>query len=131
MAPALLRGEAGRVAREVAGLLLLEEQPLDVLQMTLVGVRHVDDREMRLRELLRNRGHRLDLGEADADHQVVALLGERAQVRDVVRRRLRLDDTRLDAEVLCRALQSDVGEMVEAPVVQAADVGRETDLEAR
>ena len=47
---ARLRGEAGRVAREVARLLLLEEQAFDVLQAAFVGVRDVDDREVRLRE---------------------------------------------------------------------------------
>ena len=34
-----------------------------------------------------------------------------------------------DAELRLRALQPDVGEVVEAAVVQAARVGRETDLE--
>src|SRR5471030_1080726 len=85
-APARLRREARGVAGEIADLLLPEEQPFHVLRFALVGVRDVDDREMRLRELLRDRGHRLDLGEADADHQVVALVGERRQARHVVGR---------------------------------------------
>src|SRR5581483_4070250 len=36
LAAAILRREAGRVAGEVAGLLLLEQQPFDVLQAALV-----------------------------------------------------------------------------------------------
>ena len=52
---ALLLDEAGKVAREIADLLLLEDEPLDVLG--LPGERRlvdVDDREVRLRELLRD-----------------------------------------------------------------------------
>jgi len=62
---ARLRRQGRGIAGEVADLLLLEQQALDVLQMTFVRVRHIDDREVRLRELLRHGRHRLDLGEPD------------------------------------------------------------------
>ena len=128
---ARLRRQARGIACEVADLLLLEEQALDVLQVPFVGVRHVDDREVRLRELLRHGRHRLDLGEPDADHELVSLPRERAQVRDVVGRRLRLDDARTDGKVLRGPLKPDERKMVEAAVVQAAEVGDEADLVRR
>src|SRR5262249_59470193 len=85
--------------------------------------------ECQMRYLSRDRRERLVLGEADAYDEVVPLACERAQVRDVVGRRLRLDDARLDAELAPGALEPDISEMVEAAVVQTADVGAEADLE--
>src|SRR3954452_14502524 len=83
-----LRRQRRRVAREVAGLLLVEQEPLDVGRVLLqVLVGYVDDREFRVREAARDDVHGLDLGVADADHEVVALLGQRAEVRDVLLRR--------------------------------------------
>ena len=119
-----------QVADEVAGLLLLEQQPGDVLRLALHrGRRRVDDRELLLRELLGDRRHGVGHEEAVADDQVVLLLGERRQVRDVVRVLLGDQHAARDAELLDGVLQALVGELVERAVVEAADVGDEADLE--
>jgi hypothetical protein len=89
---------------------------------------HVDDREVRLREGRRDGVDRRRLGEADADRQVIALARERREVRDVVLRRLRLKDLLLDPELGLCSQQPDVREMVEAAIVQAADVSDKPDL---
>src|ERR671918_73435 len=123
------------VAGEVPRLLLLEEEALEVGQLarvrllaSLSAVGGVDDGEVRLRELLRGRVRSLGHEEADRDDQVEALVGERREVRDVVRVRLGLQHPDLDAELLRRLLEALVGQRVEAAVVQAADVGDEPDL---
>src|ERR671918_124715 len=127
--------EPRQVAREVPRLLLLEEEALEVGQLARVrllaplsAVGGVDDGEVRLRELLRGRVRSLGHEEADRDDQVEALVGERREVRDVVRVRLGLQHPDLDAELLRRLLEALVGQRVEAAVVQAADVGDEPDL---
>ena len=89
----------------------------------------VDDHELRVRELLRGGRDRVALREADAEDQVVALARERRHVRDVVGRRLRLEHAALDAELLLRPLQPLVRELVEAAVVELAEVGDQRDLE--
>jgi hypothetical protein len=69
------------------------------------------------------------LRKADTDDQVEAVPGERRHVGDVVRRRLRLDDAALDAQLCLRALEAVVRELVEAVVVQLAEIGDQSDLE--
>ena len=122
----LLRHEPGEVADEVARLLLLEEEAAHVLRLRLqLGLGVVDDREVHVREA---RGHpveRVRHQEADGDHEVVVLLRERGQVRDVVGLRLRDHDPALDAELALGALEPLVREEVERAVVEAADVGDE------
>src|SRR5439155_14948053 len=126
-----LRPQPGRVPDEVPGLLLLEEQTLDVLRLVLERRDvDVDDRELRVRELRRHGIHRVSHQEADADRDPGTRADARRQVRDVVGRRLRLNDTTLDAGLL-RGQEADVGEVVERLVVQAADVGHETRAERR
>ena len=61
--------------------------------------------------------------------EVVLLLGQRRQVRDVVGVRLRDQHAALDAELLFGVLQALVGQRVERAVVEAADVGDEADLD--
>jgi hypothetical protein len=128
---ALLLGDlAGQVARQVAGLGLLEEQPAHVLGLALERRGgEVDDGEVRVGEALGHRVHRVGHEEPDPEHQVVLLLGQRGEVRHVVRVRLRGDDAALDAELLLRVLQALVGQRVERAVVQAADVRDEADLD--
>ena len=80
----LLRGQE---PDQVAGLLLLEEQTADVGRLALelgrdAGV--VDDRELRLREPLRDLRDRVGHQEADADHEPAAVPRSAGQVRDVV-----------------------------------------------
>ena len=121
-----LRPEARGVADEVPGLLLMEQQALDVLRLVLqTGGVDVDDRELVVRERRRDRVHRVRHQEADADRDACARLDARLQVRDVVGGRVRLDDATLDPGPL-RMLEADIGEVVERLVVQAADVGHET-----
>src|SRR5581483_9262148 len=135
---AVARGEAlgletGEVADLVADLVLGEDQTLEVLRdLRLREVRdrvHVDARELDLRELLGHLLDRLLLQEADPDHEVVAGLRERRQVRDVVGRAVGRVDLEPDVELLDGPLQPQIRKMVEAAVVQAADVGHETDLD--
>ena len=126
----VLRPEAREVTGEVAGLLLLEEQALDVLRLALQARgREVDDREVVVRELAGDRGGRLAHEEADRDAQVVLLLGERRQVRDVVAVRLGDQHATLDAEVGLGVLEALVGEEVEGTVVEAADVRDDAGLD--
>ena len=123
-------GKRAEVADQVADLLLPEDQPFDVLRLAFqVGVRHVDDRKLRVRELLRDRGDRISLRETDPDDEVVALAGERGHVRHVVGRRGRLHDAPLDAEHTLRLLQAVVGELVEPVVVELTLVRAQADLE--
>ncbi len=95
----------------------------------LARPRVVDDRELRVRERLRNRRELLGHEEADADDQVVALACRRRQVRDVVGGLLRDEDAALDAELLLRVLETLIGEEVERAVVEPADIGHERDLD--
>jgi hypothetical protein len=69
------------------------------------------------------------LREADADDHVVPLARERRHVRDVVGGGARLDDAALDPELLLRALQPLVRELVEAAVVELARIRDQRDLE--
>ena len=130
VAALVLGVERGERADEVAGLVLLEQQAVDVRGLALHrGLRVVDDREVRVGELLGDGLHRLGHQEADADHDVVLLLGERGQVRHVVRVGLRRQGAALDAELGLGPLEALVGELVERAVVEAADVGDEADLD--
>jgi hypothetical protein len=127
----LLHDEARQVPDQVAALLLPEEKALDVVGRVLEGrLIDVDDRELRLRELDRDRVDGVGHQETDADHEVVALLGEAREIGDVIRVRLRQQHPAVDAELALGALEAPVGELVEATVVEAADVGHEADLEA-
>src|SRR5215208_1822161 len=115
---------------EVAGLVLLEQQAVDVRGLALhQGLRVVDDREVRVRKLLGDGLHRLGHQEADADDEVVLLLGQGREVRHVVRVLARRQNAALDAELRLGPLEALVGELVERAVVEAADVGDETDLD--
>ena len=97
--------------------------------MRLAGLVDVDDRELRVREEMRSRVDRLRFGEADADYEVVAAARERGQVRDVFGVGRGQAHVELDAELRLRLLHALVGEVVEAAVVQAADVRDEAHLE--
>src|SRR6188472_980774 len=120
------RGDPG----EASGLLLREQDAARVLRRALEsGRRIVDDRELRVREPLRDGRKLVGHQEPDADDDVVAPRPGR-EVRDVVGRALREEDASLDAQLLLGVLQALVRERVEALVVQAADVGHERDLEA-
>src|ERR671923_198559 len=114
----------------VGVLLLLERQADDVLRLALhLRGREVDDRELRLRELLRRSRDGVGHQEAVADDEVVLLLGQRREVRDVVRVLLGHQHAALDPEILDGPLEPLVGQLVERAVVEAADVGDETDLD--
>src|SRR5215212_12004490 len=68
LATLLLDVEPGHVAHEVAGLLLLEDQPVDVLGLALEqALRVVDDREVHARERLRDLGGGVGHEEPDRD----------------------------------------------------------------
>src|SRR5690349_14241706 len=130
VAALVLGVERGERADEVTGLVLLEQQAVDVLRLRLHrGLRVVDDRELGVRELVGDGLHRLGHQEADADHEVVLLLRQRREVRHVVRVLRRRDGATLDAQLLLGPLEALVGELVERAVVEAADVGDETDLD--
>src|SRR5215208_3169270 len=74
VAALVLGVEAGERAREVARLVLLEQQAVDVLGLALhVRLGGVDDREVDGRELVGHRLHGLRHQEADAEHEVVLL----------------------------------------------------------
>ena len=124
--------QAGEVAGEVARLLLLEEQALDVRRLALQGGgREVDDREVRRwGTCLATVAVASAIRKPDRDDQVVLLLGERRQVRDVVGVRLR-ESARGPAmpSSFSASLEALVGQVVERAVVQAADVGHEADLD--
>ena len=119
--------ERRQVAGQIARLLLLEEQPLDVRQGR--GRRVVDDREVRRREGLRDLLDRAVHEEPDRDHEVVVGGRQRLEVGDVLRLLVRLEHLEVDAELRLRALDPDEGKVVEALVVEPADVGDEPDLE--
>ena len=128
----LLDHQRGEVARQVAGLVLLEQQAADVGRLALEsGLREVDDREVRVRELLRHGVDRFGHQEAHADHEVVLLLREPGEVRHIVGVRLRRQRLALDAELGLGLLEALVGELVERAVVEAADVGHDADLDGR
>src|ERR1700736_6557772 len=129
---ALLLEHAGDHAHHRACILLLEEKGLDVgvLQVLAVGVRSgaIDDREVNVGELAGSVAEGRVRQDADPDHQVIVLGGEVGQVRNVVVAALGLDHVALDLEVGLGLLEAEVGEVVEALVVESADVGDETDL---
>ena len=130
VAALVLGVERGERADEIAGLGLLEQQAVDVRGLALHRrLRVVDDREVRVGELPGDGLDRLGHQEADADHDVVLLLGERGQVRHVVRVLAGRQHAALDAELRLGPLEALVGELVERAVVEAADVGDETDLD--
>jgi hypothetical protein len=110
----------------------VEEEAEGVLRLAgEIAVGDVDDREARLREPLGDGTHRADLRVTDAEDEVVALPRERGEVGDVVRGRARLGDADGDAEALLRLEHADIGEVVEAAVVEAADVGDHPDFQGR
>src|SRR5215212_5853939 len=130
VAALVLGVEPGQRADEVAGLVLLEQQAVDVLRLALhQGLRVVDDPEVHGGELVGDRLHRLGHQEADADDEVVLLLRQRGQVRHVVRVLGRREHAALDAQLRLGPLEALVGELVEGAVVEAADVGDEPDLD--
>ena len=122
--------ERGGDAGEVPGLGLGEEDAAGVLRLALErGPRVVDDRELRVREPLGDRCELVAHQEADPEDEVVALACRRGQVRDVVPGRLRDEDAALDAELGLGPLEALVRQIVEALVVEAADVGDDRDLD--
>jgi hypothetical protein len=123
--------EPGEITGRIAGLLLGEVDPLDVLGRVRGGAAGaVDDREVDIRvlrrHLLERRGHQ----EADRDHELVAGLCQPSEVRDIVSARLRLQHGALDSELRLGLEEALIGQMVEAVVVEPADVGDQADLEA-
>ena len=125
-----LLGQGGRVPGEVPDLLLLEEQPDDVLRLAgEARLVDVDDLELRVREPRRGLRDRVALREADADDQVVVLADERRHVRDVVGGGRGLKHASLDAELPLGSLEAVVRELVEATVVQLPLVGQQPDLD--
>ena len=108
----------------------LNSRPLDVLGLVLQGgSREVDDREVGVRHLGRDGVRRVRHEEADRDDQVELLLSERRQVRDVVTLLLRDEHPLLDPQLVGRALDAGVGQLVERAVVDPADVGDDTRLD--
>src|SRR5919204_1236129 len=106
--------EPREVPREIAHLLLAEEQPEHVFRLALQRrLVDVDDRELALRELQRSRIERIDLRVADGDREVVALLREGRQAREVVRRRVGREHAVLHADPLLRVPHADEREVVE------------------
>jgi hypothetical protein len=93
------------------------------------GLVDVDDRELAGGELRRGGVDCVALREADADDQVVLLAREARHVRDVVGRGGGLQHTALDPELPLGPLETLVGELVEAAVVQLTDVGDQPHLE--
>ena len=124
---------AGEVAGEVAGLLLTEEQTLNVLRTRdlRVGRAHIDDRELRVRERSGGLADGLGHQEADADHEICTAGRGGLEVRDVVLIGLRLLDLDGDTELGSGLLQALVGERVEALVVETTDVGDQNGLDRR
>ena len=129
----VLRRERGEVTDEITGLLLLEEQAANVGRLALELGRYarvVDDRELRLREPLRDLRDRVGHQEPDPDHELIAVAHRASQVRHVVGARLRDEDTAVDPSSRF-ASEPLVREEVERAVVETADVGHESDLERR
>ena len=126
------RDRRGRDADEITRLLLGEDQPPGVCRLVLQrGPREVDDRELRVGKLRRDARERVAHQEADADHEVVPTPGRLREVGDVVARGIRDEHAPVDPELILRTLEARVRERVEAPVVQAPDVGDERDAEVR
>ncbi len=134
LAALLLHHEPGEAADEVGVLLRRVGQAFDVLDERLaLGVRErrnvrrvVGDRELRVRELLRDRGLLVGEEEAGADDDVDALARERGEVRQVLTGRVRLERGRLQPRnVGLRVDQALELELVETLVVEATDVGHE------
>ena len=69
--------------------------------------------------------------DADRDHEAVALLSRGLEVRRPVGPRRRDEHAALHLELLLGLLEADVRQVVEATVVQPADVGDERDLDRR
>jgi len=81
----VLGPQAREVAGEITRLLLLEEQALDVRGLVLQPRRReVDDREVGVGHLGRDRVRRVSHQEPDRNDQIELLLGERREVGDVV-----------------------------------------------
>ena len=93
------------------------------------SLREVDDREAHVWELVRDGVDRVRHQEPDSDHEVEVLLRETGEVRDVVGALLRLEHPPLHPELLLRAQEAHVVQVVERAVVQAADVGDQADLD--
>src|SRR6266545_1479174 len=126
------RNVRGETADQIAVLLRRVREALDVRDSTVerralhVVVR---DRELRVRELLRDVVRRIGQQEAGRDDDVVAAPCERGHVRQVVARRARLDRPVLDLQLLGRPLQPRQLVLVEALVVEATNVADQARLE--
>ena len=82
---------------------------------------------MGLRKLLGDLRRGVLHQEADGDHEIVAALGEASQVLHIIRLGGRLNDIGVNAELLRRPEQAFVRKLVEAAVVEPADIGDEAD----
>src|SRR5207244_3100765 len=121
-------------------LLLLEHETFEVRELGALGiagsellrrrpVREVDDREVRVGKGLRGLVRRIAHQEPVRDDDVGAVTAAALEVRNVIRVLVRLDDSRLDAELRLRLVEPLRRQLVEAVVVQATDVGDETRLD--
>ena len=134
-----LRHQRGEAADQVALLLGLERDPGDVLDDQLpVLVRErrdldrvVRDRELGVRELLRDRRLRVCEQEARRDDCVIPEPRDRREVRDVVACGVRLDRPGLHVQLRLGHLQPGQLVLVEALVVEPADVADQGCLEGR
>src|SRR6266446_2997288 len=131
LAALLLHHQAGEAPDEVRVLLRRIGQALDVLDegvALLVRERRdvgrvVGDRELRVRELLRDRRLLVGEKEARADDDVDALARQRREVRQVLTGRVRLERGRRQARnVRLRVVQALELQLVETLVVEATDV---------
>src|SRR5579884_4202949 len=136
---ALVRVEVDHQARdvpdEVARLLLPEDDAVVVLLPCARVARcadgpvvDVDACEMRAREGRIDLPEVLEEVEADADHEAVSGLRRGLEVREALIRGVRDEDAALDAELALSPLEAEIGEMVEALVVETPDVGHHRNL---
>src|SRR5256886_11661868 len=121
----LLEAEARHVADEVARLLLLELDPANVrrLRRKIRVVVDVDPGELHVRELRSDLVQRIAHEEARPEDELVPGLRGRLQVRKAFGRRPGVVDTGLESELRLHLQTSRVGGLVEAVVVETADVG--------
>src|SRR3954452_19155290 len=121
-------------ADQVAVLVGRVRDPLDVLRRALERIPRrvvVGDRELRVRELIRHLLQRIRHQEPRGDHDVRALSDCRAQVRDVVARVVGLNRQNVDLQLRLRPVEPVQLRLVEALVVEMADVADQRRLECR
>lgn len=124
----LLLQQSSHHAYKVSGLFGLEDRTRHVWNAR-DGV--IDDHEVRLWIFTCNLLDRIIHEVTDCDHQLVPFLRKTAQVWNVVRFGVGLNDRRLYTELLLRAIQSNVRQMVETVIVQSARIRDETNFDGR